>query len=79
MGNVPEASALPFYAKEVTLQALRMDNRPVRTPMLERVLRLVERGDLTPVVADTYGFAEVEQAHRDLSEGGYVGKLVVTP
>jgi NADPH:quinone reductase-like Zn-dependent oxidoreductase len=79
MGNVPEASALPFYAKEVTLQALRMDNHPVRTPVLERVLRLVERGDLTPVVADTYGFAEVEQAHRDLSEGGYVGKLVVTP
>lgn len=79
MGNVPEASALPFYAKEVTLRALRMDNHPVRTPMLERVVRLMDRGDLTPVVANTYGLDEVGRAHRDLSEGGYVGKLVVTP
>jgi len=79
MGHIPEASGLPFYSKEVTLRALRMDNHPVRTPVLERLGRLLRRGDLTSVVADTYDLDEVAQAHRDVLAGGYVGKLVVKP
>ena len=79
MGGVPEANPLPFYAKEVSLQALRMDNRPVRRPALERVARLLERGDLTGVVAETYGFDAVDRAHREIEDGGFLGKLVVTP
>jgi NADPH:quinone reductase-like Zn-dependent oxidoreductase len=79
MGHIPAANALPFYDKEVTLQALKMDARPVRAPILERLVRLVKRGDLTANVAKTYAFEEVSQAHRDVLAGGYVGKLVVTP
>jgi len=79
MGHVPEANALPFYSKEVALRALRMDNHPVRTPVLERLGRLLRRGDLTGIVAETYDLDEVAQAHRDVLAGGYVGKLVVTP
>jgi len=79
MGHVPEASGLPFYSKEVTLRALRMDNHPVRTPVLERLGRLLQRGDLTGIVAEAYDLDEVAQAHRDVLAGGYVGKLVVTP
>lgn len=79
MGHVPEANAEPFYRKELRVSALRMDAHPVRTPMLERVVRLVQRGDLTAVVADTYGFDDANQAHRAIRAGGYVGKLVVTP
>jgi NADPH:quinone reductase-like Zn-dependent oxidoreductase len=56
-----------------------MDNHPVRRPALERLGRLLRRGDLTGVVADTYDLDEVAQAHRDVLAGGYVGKLVVTP
>jgi NADPH:quinone reductase-like Zn-dependent oxidoreductase len=56
-----------------------MDARPVRAPILERLVRLVKRGDLTANVAKTYAFEEVSQAHRDVLAGGYVGKLVVTP
>jgi len=79
MGHVPEANGLPFYSKEVALRALRMDNYPVRRPVLERLGRLLRRGDLAGVVAEAYGLDEVAQAHRDVLAGGYVGKLVVTP
>lgn len=79
MGHIPATNGLPFYRKEATLRALRMDNRPVRAPMLERVARLLERDAVTALVGGTYGFDEVDRAHRDVLAGGYVGKLVVTP
>jgi NADPH2:quinone reductase len=79
MGHLPAADARPFYTKEVTVHALRMDNRPERAPMLRRVARLLARGDVTPVVSDTYDLAEAPRAHRDVLAGGYVGKLIVTP
>jgi NADPH:quinone reductase-like Zn-dependent oxidoreductase len=79
MGHVPETNGIPFYKKQVTVQALQMDSRPVRTPMLQRVVRLLDRGDLTPVVADTYDFEDAAQAQQRVMAGGYVGKLVVTP
>jgi NADPH:quinone reductase-like Zn-dependent oxidoreductase len=79
MGHVPATSGVPLYEKEVTVRALRMDNRPVRRPVLKRLVRLLERGDLTAAVADTYDLGEADRAHRDVLAGGYVGKLVVTP
>jgi NADPH:quinone reductase-like Zn-dependent oxidoreductase len=79
MGNIPGTSGVPFYRKEVTLHALRMDNHSDRAPMLERLARLMERGHLTPVVADTYDLEAASQAQTDVLMGGYVGKLVVTP
>ncbi len=79
MGHVPETSGVSLYKKQATVQAVQMDARPVRTPLLQRVVRLLERGDLTAVVADTYGFEEASQAQREVLAGGYVGKLVVTP
>lgn len=79
MGHVPEANGVPLYNKELTVRGLKMDNHPVRTPILERLVRLMERDDLTAAVADTYDLTEADQAHRDILAGGYVGKLVVTP
>jgi NADPH2:quinone reductase len=79
MGHVPETNGVPFYKKQVTVQALQMDARPVRTPLLQRVIRLLERGDLTPAVADSYEFEDAAQAQQRVMAGGYVGKLVVTP
>jgi NADPH:quinone reductase-like Zn-dependent oxidoreductase len=79
MGHVPEASGVPLYTKEITVRGLRMDNHPVRAPTLERLARLMERGALSAVVADTYDFEAATRAHRDMAAGGYVGKLVVTP
>jgi NADPH:quinone reductase-like Zn-dependent oxidoreductase len=79
MGHVPETSGVPLYTKEISLRGLRMDNHPVRAPTLNRLARLMKRGDLSAVVADTYDLEEASQAHRDMAAGGYVGKLVVTP
>lgn len=79
MGHLPAADARLFYGKEVTVHALRMDNRPERAPVLRRVARLLARGDVAPAVADTYDLADAAQAHRDITSGGHFGKLVVTP
>lgn len=75
MGHVPETNGVPLYNKEATVKPLKMDNRPVRTPILRRLTRLMERDDLTAVVADTYDFEDAAQAHRDILAGGSVGKL----
>lgn len=79
MGQLPAVDARPFYDTEATIRALKMDTRALRTPILERVVRLLDRDQLTAVVAETYDFESVPQAYRDLRAGGYVGKLVVTP
>jgi NADPH:quinone reductase-like Zn-dependent oxidoreductase len=79
MGHIPQTNGVPFYKKQVTVQALQMDSRPVRRPLLQRVGRLLSRGDLTAVVADSYDFDEAAQAQQRVLAGGYVGKLVVTP
>jgi NADPH2:quinone reductase len=79
MGDLPAASGFPLRQKEVTVRGMSLGNRAERTPILRRLARLMERGELTPVVAGSYGFDEIAQAHRDVLAGGYVGKLVVTP
>lgn len=78
-GDVAGTAGGPLRNKEVTLRGMSMGNRPERRGILERLAALLERGDLTAVVHRTYDLDEVRQAHRDVVEGGYVGKLVVTP
>lgn len=46
---------------------------------LERLVPLLEQGDLQPSVARTYGLDEVADAHRDVLEESFLGKLVVVP
>jgi len=38
----------------------------------------VEAGRVQVPIGHVYGFDEIVQAHRDLEEGRYAGKLVVT-
>lgn len=78
-GNVPAVDTAPLQGKELTLQGMAIANTPERQPILRRLARLMERGDLTAVVADTYDFEEASEAHRAVSKGGYVGKLLVIP
>jgi len=78
-GAVPATSGVPLYDEEPTLRGLEPDDRPVRKPILERLAEPVDRGDLTPVVAETYEFEEPDRAQRDVVAGGDVGKPVVTP
>jgi len=46
---------------------------------LDQLARLLESGKIEVAVARTYGLAEVDDAHRAVSEESYLGKLVVTP
>lgn len=79
MGDVPPTAGAPLRNKEVTLRGMSLGNRAERRDILQRLARLMKRDDLTAVVADTYGFDEAGRAHRDVLEGGYFGKLIVTP
>lgn len=47
--------------------------------VLERLARLLADGSLTVNVARTYALTEASDAQRDVTAGGYVGKLVITP
>ncbi|MFA1610810.1 quinone oxidoreductase family protein [Halobellus rubicundus] len=79
MGHIPETNGRPFYNKEVSIRPLKMDNHPVRRPVLDRLARLLRQDALTAVVAETYSFDTAARAHQEILAGGYVGKLVVTP
>jgi len=56
-----------------------LGKRPERQSVLERVARLLQRGELTAEVAAVYDLDEIRQAHRAVVEGGHVGKVIVTP
>lgn len=45
---------------------------------LDTLRRLIEAGQLTPVIGKTYPLAEVPEAIRDLEAGHAQGKLAIT-
>ena len=65
--------------KELTYQFMSMFNTPALSRPLERVAHLLGEGDLTIDVARTYDLDEVADAHHDVLEDSFLGKLVVTP
>ncbi|MBZ6495484.1 NADPH:quinone reductase [Natrinema longum] len=79
MGGVPATDGAPLRNKEVTLRGMSLGNRAERRDILQRLCRLMERGELTAVVADSYDLEDAGRAHRDVLEGGSLGKLIVTP
>lgn len=78
-GDVPAVGGGPLRNKELTLRGMSMGNRPERRPILRRLATLMDRGELAPVMAETYPLDRIDDAHRDVLDGGYVGKLVLTP
>ena len=44
----------------------------------EEVLKLVNAGDLKPVVDSSYPLSEIQTAHSFLEQGGQFGKVVLT-
>jgi len=55
----------------------RPDNRRIRESML-RLLTLVARGEVTPVVHAAMPLEEIAAAHEMLANGAVFGKLVLT-
>lgn len=79
MGDVPAVGGTPLISKELTLHGMSIGNSPNRQPILRHLARLMAGGDLTAASARTYELEEAGEAHRMVLEGGYVGKVVVTP
>lgn len=65
--------------KMQTLHHFAMPKLPTFAPALERVATLSANGDLSPVVDRTYDLESVADAHRDVVEDSFLGKLVVVP
>ena len=86
-GGVEGTVELPRAAlvNNLAVQAMTMSNLSTResTPtvasVLDRVLELAAAGHLEAAIARTYGFDEVDEAHRAVLEDSYVGKLVILP
>ncbi|RQG99402.1 NADPH:quinone reductase [Natrarchaeobius oligotrophus] len=65
--------------KMQTLHHFAMPQMATFAPALERVATLAGNGQVSPVIERTYGLDEVAQAHEDVVEESFLGKLVVTP
>jgi NADPH2:quinone reductase len=67
------------YTLMLTPQTANLPVHQVRqTHILRELAAWVDAGRLTVTVARTYPLAEVAHAHRQLEQGGYSGKLVLT-
>ncbi|MHC3439913.1 quinone oxidoreductase family protein [Natrialbaceae archaeon A-gly3] len=72
--NVPAARG-----KALTVHHVSMFNTPDIGGVLERLVRLYERGDIEPVVDRTYALEGVADAQTAVLEESVFGKLVVVP
>jgi NADPH:quinone reductase-like Zn-dependent oxidoreductase len=66
-------------SKDLNVQFMSMFNTPDLSVPLRKLAYLLGEGDVEIQVADTYSLAEVADAHRDVMEESFLGKLVVTP
>lgn len=74
MGRQARAMALsPFVQQRLTSLLSRQ-----RQADLEHLARLIEAGQLTPVIGNTYPLRQAPDAMRDLRDGCARGKLVIT-
>jgi NADPH2:quinone reductase len=61
----------------LTIHNVTMFNTPDIGAVLEKLGRLAAREEVAPTVARTYDLSSVDQAHRDVLNDSYLGKLVV--
>ena len=66
-------------SKDVNYQFMSMFNTPDFRVPLEGLAFLMDRGDLTIEIADTYGLDEAAEAQRSVMEDSFLGKLVIVP
>jgi NADPH:quinone reductase-like Zn-dependent oxidoreductase len=71
--------------KNLTVQAMTMSNLATRESLptvasvLEPVLKLVDRDELSPAIVRSYPLEEAAEAQRSLMSDSFVGKLLVEP
>ncbi|MFB6192463.1 MAG: NADPH:quinone reductase [Haloarculaceae archaeon] len=82
IGNTAPTAAVPMgpgKSKDLRVQVMSMFNTPDMTDTLSRLARLMDRGELSPVIADRYGLEGVAEAHERVLGESFLGKLVVEP
>jgi NADPH2:quinone reductase len=81
IGNtIPEAGfedVAAARAAELELHLMSMYNTPDMSSVLADLARLMERGDVLPDVAQSYGLDDVAEAQRAVAEDSFFGKLIV--
>jgi NADPH2:quinone reductase len=65
-------------SKALTVHHVSMFNVPEYRDVLSGLATLMDRDEVTPIVARRYGLADVAEAHRAVMEDSFLGKLVVT-
>ena len=65
--------------KEIRYQFMSLFNAADLGAVLGGVADLCARGEVEPVIHDTYGFDEAGEAQRAVMEDSFLGKLVLTP
>lgn len=86
-GGVDEVVELSKTAREnnLSIHAMTMSNLvdvselPSISSILDRVLDLVDQGEVTPAIARTYRLEDAAEAHRSIMEDSFIGKIVVIP
>lgn len=69
-----EIPSVPFFKQELEL----IGCRGISKQSLMDVVRLVELGQLTPVIGARYGLADIAQAVDRLESGDLIGRIVLT-
>ena len=84
-GFKAEVNFQPLLMKRLTMTAstLRAQSAEQKARMVmelrERVLPLIARGDIRPVIDSRFALAEAEQAHARMESGEHMGKILLLP
>ena len=82
IGNDTATASVPMGPgkfKDLRFQVMSMFNAPDTGAVLSRLATLMAAGDVVPEVAEVYDLEDTADAHRDVLEESFLGKLVVTP
>ncbi|MFC5972781.1 NADPH:quinone reductase [Halomarina salina] len=82
IGNTADEARVPLgpaKSKDLRYQVMSMFNVEEYGPVLDRLGRLVVKGEVVPEVARTFPLEETADAHRTVLEESFLGKVVVEP
>lgn len=84
-GFKAEVNFVPLLMKRLTMtgSTLRLQSAVQKSRMVvelrERVLPLLERGEIQPTIDSEYALADAEKAHARMESGEHMGKIVLVP
>ena len=83
-GSKVEVNLLPMMLKRLTITGSTLRARPpafkaaIAVNLKEKVWPLVEKGEVKPVMAESFPLAEAAAAHRLMESSSHIGKIVLT-